>query len=151
MFGAEVCTFGAPAQERTSSGTLHFKHTHARYPKILLVAYLLQRHGCLRHHFEGAHFWHRAFQTHPYQVSNTPFGGMFGPEVGMFGAPPQESTFLAVCILNTPVLGSQKPLLVAYLVHRYWCLGRHTQECTFVVIVHPKHTCARHPKTPFFW
>ena len=62
IFVAEECTFGAPRQTLNFLGFVHFKHTHTRYPKALLVAYLVQRHAHLRRHanrptiFAIAHF-----------------------------------------------------------------------------------------------
>ena len=149
MFSPEVCTFRAPPQERTFSGLVHFKHTRSRYLTTLLVAYWVQRCVLSGRHPTSAHFGHRAFQAHPYQIP-----GIQKPlwwYVWCRGMQVRGATarlhFFGIVLFKHTRSRYPKTLLVAYLVQRYRCLGRHTQECTFSGVAHFKHTCARYPKT----
>ena len=56
IFGAEVWVSGVPRPNPTIFGIVHFKHTHTRYPDTLLLAYLLQKYGCLGRGIKTAHF-----------------------------------------------------------------------------------------------
>ena len=79
IFGAEVCAPGAPRQKATFFGIAQCKHPHARYPKTLLQADLVQR-------YRGTEVQRYArLKRH----ANRPH-------------------FLALCISNTPILGIQK-------------------------------------------
>ena len=66
IFGAEVCAFGAPAPKHTFFGIVHFKHTHTRHPKTVLVAYIVQVYASWGATPKPHFFWYCVFQTHPY-------------------------------------------------------------------------------------
>ena len=158
MFSSEVCTFGAPPQERTFSCIVHSPHSCPRYPKTLLMADLVQRSECSGRHFKSAHFFALCIsttpiyqvskntfggifdaevcapvppQTHPCQVSKTFFGGMFGAEVCAFGAPAKGAHFWQRAFETHHTRYPKKTLLLAYLVQRYARSGRHPKTAHF--------------------
>ena len=56
IFGAEVYAVGAPRQNPTDFGIVHFKFAHTRYPKALLLAYLVRTYVRLGRHVETPQF-----------------------------------------------------------------------------------------------
>ena len=97
----------------TTFDIVHIKHTYTRYPGTLMLAYLLQRYGCLGCHSRTQTiFFGMVYFKHPHpRYPKKPFLAWCA-EVWVLGVPPQKpnNMFLALCSSNTPILGIQKHL-----------------------------------------
>ena len=133
IFGAEVCALGAPRQRRTFFGMVHFKHLHTKYPKTLLLAYLVQWYAL------GAPHQKRTFLV--WCISNTPMLGIqkhcccdiWCRGMRAWGATPKAHIF-GMVHFKQPHTRYPKTLLLRYLVQRCARLGRHAKSAHFLVL-----------------
>ena len=86
-------------------------------------------------------FWLCAFQTPLYRVSKTTFARLWGAQVWVFGAPPENhSIFSGLAHSKRPYTGYPKTPLLASGEHRYECLGRHPRTQGHFLAFHISNT-----------
>ena len=121
--------------------------------KHLFLAPAVQKHGRLRRHPRTqAIFFDTVQHTHArYPQKPLLAWGMGYIGIGVWGATPEpKEYFLASCSSNTPILGIQKPPLLAYGKRKCVRLGCHPRPQTiFCGIDHCNHPYLRYPKIPF--
>ena len=95
-------------------GVVHFKRPYPRYPKTLLLAYLVQRYAHLVHHAESPHFlglanFKRPHPKHPKTVLVASLVQRY-VRLGRRAATPQKCAVGSGVALQTPIpLEHDKP------------------------------------------
>ena len=138
---------GPNAQNPTFFGIVPFKHTHTRYPKTMVVAYLVPRYARLGRHTKTAHFGALCISDRQIlSIQKHCWLHIWYRGMCVWGATPKPHIFWHCAFQKNPYWVSENT--VAGIFGAEVCVhGATRQTTTFFGIVHFKHPNSRHPKT----
>ena len=146
-YEATTCLLRSYHRPVTIFGMVHFKHTHTRHPKTLLLAYWVPKYVRLGRHIKAPPFVASS-------LSNTLLPGIqklfflayLVHRYARLKRHPKPPHFFGVVPFRHPQLRCPTTLLLPYLVQRYEACGAGAKP-HFFGMAHFKHPNARYTKT----